>query len=283
MTRIWTTIAATVAALLPARPVAGAERYSGDAYSVAGNVLLYREIQYVYAGGAQRVYLYRCPDGRAFARKQLRETGDAQAPDFNLVDARLGYREGVREAGDERLVYVQRRTNLPEQSQRLRVPADGVIDAGFDAFARRHWDELRSGGTLHLPYLVPSRRTFYHFKVHRIDERKNARTMTIRLEAGSWFAFVLPHIDIRYDIASRRIVHYEGLSNIRGEDGKNYKVRADYPTVASGQQVAQAEVDAASSAPLATSCSAPDNIVSADGHPTVPEVTIGASARNPNR
>jgi hypothetical protein len=267
--------AVVIALLLGAAAAAAAERFSGDAYSAAGNALLYHETQYLLAGGAERLVLYRCPDGRAFARKRVRESGNMQAPDFDLVDARLGYREGVRDRGAQREVYVQRRANMPEQADLLSVPADGVIDTGFDTFAQRHWDALLRGDTLRFPYLVPSRRTFYQFKVSRIDAGTARQTMTIRLAASNWLSFLLPHIDVTFDLASRRVVHYEGLSNIRGDD-------ADYPAVGNGLEVAQAEVDAALDTPLASSCTAADNTVSAGGQATVPEVTTSAQARNPN-
>ena len=276
-------LAGAAAAMMLAVGIAGAaERFSGDAYSAAGSALLYHETQYLYAGGAERVVLYRCPDGRAFARKHVHESGNSQAPDFDLVDARLGYREGVRDRGVQREVYVQRRAGLAEQSDLLNVPNDGVIDSGFDAFAQRHWDALLRGDTLRFPYLVPSRRTFYQFKVNRTDSGAAKRTMTIRLSASNWFAFLLPHIDVVYDIAARRVVHYEGLSNIRGDDGKNYQVRSEFPVIANGQEVAQSEVDTALSTPLASSCTATDSTVSARGQPTVPEVMTSNQTRNPN-
>jgi hypothetical protein len=149
-------------------------------------------------------------------------------------------------------------------------------------FAQRHWDALVKGETLRFPYLVPSRRTFYQFKVGRTDANTNGSTMTIRLSAGNWFSFLLPHIDVVYDIASHRILHYEGLSNIRGSDGKNYKVRSEYPVIAGGREVPRSEVDAALVTPLVSSCTPTDSRVSGGGHSTVPEVTTSAQARNPN-
>jgi hypothetical protein len=259
------------------------ERYSGSAYSSATDALLFQETHYLYGAAGQRLVLYRCPDGRAFARKRVYAGGDAQTPDFDLTDARLGYREGVREHAGGREVYVQRRSALPELADPLQVPADGVIDTGFDAFAQRHWTELVRGDTLRFPYLVPSRRTFFSFKVARVDGAATPPgTMMIRLASSSWISFLLPHIDVTYDIASRRVVRYQGLSNIRDDNGKNYQVHVEYPALAHAGDVNQAEIDAALAAPLSASCSAPDTAVSASGQSTVPEVTSVPKARNPN-
>jgi hypothetical protein len=232
---------------------AAAEIYAGDAYDLKTGALLFREAHYRYSAGgvAQQLVLYRCPDGRPFARKLSRDDSDAQAPDFDLVDARLNYHEGVRRLGERREVYVQRSAEVPEQAEPLSVPPDGVIDVGFDEFARRHWDDLTAGKTLSLPFLVPSRRVFYPFKA-KTDDTISAATLTVRLSLGAWYAFLVPHIDVIYDRASRRLVRYEGLSNIRNAQGKSYNVRIEFPNapaLATSQQI-----DAASSAPLTATC-----------------------------
>jgi hypothetical protein len=232
-----------------ARCVAAAEKYNGDAYDVAGGSLLYRESHYRFTvdGMAQHLVLYRCADGRPFARKLLRDDGDAQAPDFDMADARINYREGVRRRGNKREVYVQRTLDTPEQAELLSMPADGVIDAGFDEYVRRHWDALAAGSTLTLPFLVPSKRMFYSFKLAKVENANNASNLTIRLSLGAWYAFLLPHIDVVYDRASRRLLRYEGVSNIRDDARKNYNVRIEFPvapTSATPEQIDTASADA---------------------------------------
>ena len=244
---------AILAAFSSAHGAAAAESFAGDAYDLSSGALLFREAHYRYTadGMPQQLVLYRCPDGRPFARKVSHEDGNAQAPDFELIDARLNYHEGVRRRGNQREVYVQRTADLPEQAQPLAVPADGVIDVGFDEFARRHWDELASGKTLSLPFLVPSRRVFYSFKAKQ-DAAASTTTLTVRLSLGAWYAFLVPHIDVIYDRASRRLLRYEGLSNIRNTAGKSFNVRIEFPRTPAS--ATQEQIDAALSAPLTASC-----------------------------
>jgi len=258
-----------VSIALPALAGPVTESFSGAAYASDGNQLLYRETHYLFSGdhGGERVVLYQCPDGRAFARKRSRDDGNAQAPDFDLVDARVGYREGVRRNGNQREVYVQRTSAQPEQADALRLPADGVIDTGFEAFARLHWDALVRGDTLPFAYLVPSRRKFFAFKVAKVDlPTAPAGSITLRLASSSWLSFLLPHIDISYDLATRQLVHYEGLSNVRDvKTGKNYRVHYEYPKIAVAHDIAPAQIEAALAMPLAANCTPADNVVSANG------------------
>ncbi len=261
---------ALVSFALPALAEQLTESFSGSAYAMDSNQLLYRETHYIFSGdqGGERIVLYQCPDGRAFARKRSRDDGNAQAPDFDLVDARVGYREGVRRNGDQREVYVQRTAAQAEQADPLQLPADGVIDTGFEAFARLHWDELVRGDTLPFAYLVPSRRKFFAFNVVKIDlPTAPAGSVTFRLASSSWLSFLLPHIDVSYDLSTRRLVHYEGLSNVRDvKTGKNYRVHYEYPKIAVAHDVAPAQIQAALAEPLAVNCTAADNVVSATGH-----------------
>ena len=116
------------------------EHYVGIAYAPHGGAERYREEHWVVRDHAQqeRLVLYRCPDGAAFARKWVRGALDDPAPDFALFDQREGYREGASLRNGERYVYVQARAGAAMQSQKLPAAADPVIDAGFDAWLRQH-------------------------------------------------------------------------------------------------------------------------------------------------
>lgn len=230
------------------------ERYRGDTFDLADGQLLYREVHFLFEkdGAAQRVVLYECPDGRAFARKQVHSSSDPQIPDFEMIDARWNYREGVRTREQAREAYVVSGGDVPEKTQILDIPADAVIDAGFDEFVRRHWDDLAAGKRIKLSFLVPSRRAFYGFKVSSVES--DPQTMRVRLSLGSWYAFLLPHIDVVYDRATHHLQEYEGLSNVRDANLKNYNVRTRFDYTLSNEPLA-ASIEQALAKPLSPDCS----------------------------
>lgn len=232
------------------------QSYAGNAYALDDHRLLFREVHYLNPSAVdQRVVVYQCPDGNAFARKHVRAGGDAQAPDFDLEDARLGYREGVRRGGKGREIYLRRHADQAETVQPLPVEKDSVIDTGFDTFAQRHWQALQHGDAVHIPFLVPSRMRFFEFKVQRVSQPSAGNgEMLIRLALDSWFSFALPHMDVSYDIATRRLLRFEGLSNIRGADGKNLTARIEFPLGERRATVDPAELVKAESGALVTRC-----------------------------
>ena len=231
-------------------PTIAAETWTGIAYLADDGTPAYREIHYLL--GDESLVVYTCPDGQPFARKTIREGADAQAPDFSMLDARWGYREGVRGSGEAREAFVQRTPEQAEKSAPLDLPADGVVDAGFDAYVRKHWAALAHGDTLRFKFLVPSKRTFYAFDLSRVAAASDATHLTLRLALGAWYAFLAPHIDVTYDRRTRRLLRFAGMSNIRDEKLKNLDVRIEFPQAPVAATSAQ--VAAARAAPLAKSC-----------------------------
>lgn len=221
------------------------QREQGVASSPGDGHLLYRETHYVAAGDAtDRWVLYRCPDGRVFARKHVQAATRSVAPDFALADGRDGYREGVRGEPASRTVFVQRPGRAVDALS-LAVPANGVIDAGFDAAVRAHWDALMRGDPLRLQFLVPSRQRFFPVRVERsasVDWHGGPAEM-LRMRLDSWLGAVVPDVQLVYGREDRRLLQFTGTGNVRDARGRNPQVRIAFaapPAAATAQEVAQA-------------------------------------------
>ncbi|HEU4670789.1 MAG TPA: hypothetical protein VFR91_08765 [Dyella sp.] len=239
--------------------VTGIRQLEGRAYATGDGHLMYTETHWLYAdrGVPARLVLYRCPDGHAFARKWLRQDGPPQAPDFELTDGRSGYREGVRRAAGGRTVFVQS-GGAAERTAPLPGSPDLVIDAGFDAYIRQHWDRLGSGESDTVPFLIPSRLGALDFKVRRLDDAvvEGRPARRYRLGLASWIGFALPHIDVAYDAADRELLQFVGLANIRAGNGDNVRARIVFDPAAA-HPATPAALDAARAAPLDGRCPIP--------------------------
>ncbi|HET9835655.1 MAG TPA: hypothetical protein VFP88_04845 [Rhodanobacteraceae bacterium] len=228
---------------------------SGDAYDRDGH-LVFRQIHYWYndeAGEPRGFTLYACPDGRAFARRTSDYGTHPDTPDFALEIAPTGYREGVRSEAAQRIVYVQRRSDRPEQDAPLPSAEYPVIDDGFNAYAASHWDALLSGEDVPIQYLVPSRHRFYHFRIVKVDD-DNPGELRLRMQFDFWFGRFLPHVYVTYDRATRHLIRYEGISNIRDAEGDNVHVRIESPLAERRDDVPRAQLDAALATPLDGRC-----------------------------
>ena len=204
-----------------------------DARSPASGRLLYRE-QHLLRRDAdgrllERLVLYRCPDGRPFARKHMDYRGALLAPAFEMDDARTGYREGLRRTPVPRL-YVRASRNAGERSAPLRG-ADVVVDAGFDEFVRAHWAALAAGRAVPLDFAVPSRLRSYRFSLARVGQARigGEDAMLLRLRLDGWLAWLAPDVSVAYGLQSRRLLRFEGVSNLADPaGGRNWLARIDF-------------------------------------------------------
>lgn len=100
------------------------QRQEGRAYATADGRLLYRETHWLQGptSAQSRLVLYRCSDGRPFARKWMTPQGNPQTPDFMLDDGRDGYQEGVRGTSGARQVSVRASAQAPTFSRAIAIP-----------------------------------------------------------------------------------------------------------------------------------------------------------------
>ncbi|MFZ2234968.1 MAG: hypothetical protein WBP11_00760 [Dokdonella sp.] len=219
---------------ISAVPLAAQDRYEGYAYAAKGKSLLYRESHWL--DGANRTVLYRCPDGKPFARKKVTTDVQQSAPDFVTDDARDGYREGVRSEGSKHTVIFRAKKSSEERSEAIDKPDNAIIDAGFDAYVIENWDAMAVGASRKVQFLIPSRLGYTDFAITRRPDGKvsGEQARRYQLKLGAWYGFALPQIDVAYAISGKRLLQYKGLGNIRNNDGDNLSVRVEFPPAKQG-------------------------------------------------
>ncbi len=246
-----------LASLVPPAAAQTLLRQEGRAFDAGSGRLLYRETHWLQGTpqAPSRLVLYRCADGRAFARKAVTAQGDPQAPDFVLDDARDGYQEGVRGGSSARTVYVRENAQAPTFSHAITVPQGTVVDAGFDAAVRRHWDALQAGRSVAFQFLLPSRQRLVPLTLQRTGavtwQGQPAERLQMKLDA--WFGFAVPAVSLVYARADQRLLQFTGTGNVRDGNGKYPQVRIEFP--APPLAATAAELASARTQPLVKTCS----------------------------
>lgn len=239
--------------------VASPCHYEGTAYAAGDGHIVYKEEHFRFddANGVRtRLVLYRCPSGEPFARKWVRDSPSDEAPDFELLDARSGYREGVRSSARGREAFVQSNRESPLRTTLLPERANPVIDAGFDAFVSDHWSELGDPGKGRMAFVVPSRLGYLAMRI------KSAATATldgepvvrVRLGVDAWFGFIAPTIDITYASSDHTVRRFEGIGNILDASGKRQDVRIEFPPAGILPAPTSRDIDRAAALPLSNGC-----------------------------
>ena len=245
-------------ALLMLAPLAwGADRYAGyqgNAFEQGSGKMLYSEshfIHYLNDKVQDRVVLYRCPNGRAFARKLLQIKGRPLMPEFELLDQRTGYREGLATRAGALTVFYQSSAKKSEKSETLDATRALVADAGFDEFVRSHWKELLEGKAVPLDFVVPSQLDYLGFKVKWLRQStvEGDPAQVFKLAPSGLLGLLTSGLEVTYADADRSLREFEGISNIRDLSGDNYQTKIVFPK---GKIQAFADASALNQAKLET-------------------------------
>lgn len=204
----------------------------GEARDPANGQLLYREQHLIRSDGhgdpLQRLVLYRCPSGAAFARKRVDYRTSAIAPAFALIDARDGYHEGLRRDDGRILVWSGIGPPRPEALDRGARPL--VADAGFDEFLRAHWDALLAGQAQALAFAVPARGRALEFEVEYLGAGEIGGTAVERfeLQLDGLLGLIGPSITVAYTASGHHLRRFSGLTNLRDDDGEPLHAHIDF-------------------------------------------------------
>ncbi|BDA80436.1 hypothetical protein LPTSP3_g33660 [Leptospira kobayashii] len=212
-------------------------QYFGKAYDLNSGKYVYSDnhSEFFTGGKHQRSeVIYKDAAGNPFAKKYIHYDQNPLVPTFSTEDYRDGYLEGADVKGKQVRLYYKRKKedSLEEKTYLPAYPA--VMDGGFDHFVREYWDKLTRGERMSFRFLVPVQLDDYLFAVEKIkDEDRNGRkAIYVKLEIDNFILKrLIKPILLVYDYKTKRILQYEGISNINDENGKSLKVKIvyDYP------------------------------------------------------
>lgn len=224
-------------ALAANESAAGLSYEEGLARNPDNKQAIYTEHHWIRSNEAtplERLVIYRCMDGTAFARKRVNYQPSAQAPAFEFVDSRKGYVEGLRYIKNQAALWYRSPGKLPEKNSVLPVQ-NLVADAGFNEFIRINWQKLRTGTALPIRFAVPTRLQAYKFNLKQTKDTLfgGVPAVTYQLKLSGLLSLLAEPIEVTYDKSSRRLLRFQGLSNLRDDSGEfDLMAQIDFPKAA---------------------------------------------------
>ena len=177
---------------------------------------------------------YKNPEGKIIVRKKIDYTHHTYHPDFIQEDLRDGYLEGAKAVGDE-IELIHRKNNKKSiQTKRVRIPEPAVVDGGFNYFLKSRWDDLLSGKEIKFNFAVPSQLTYYSFRVHKVQDETNKEkhVVVFKMEPDSLILRALASpIYLYYNVDTKRLMRYEGITTINDAWGKSFSAKIVYPII----------------------------------------------------
>lgn len=212
-------------------PNSDARTYRGSAVDLRTGLPLYvEEHQEVTIGGrrSRLVTVYRDAAGTIIAERSVDYVADRFVPTFRFEDKRTGYMEGAETVSGGVRLYSRASTGDEMREKLVSIPSPAVVDAGFNDFVQAHWDDVMAGRTMKMNFGVPSRLDYFRFRLSKVEDQivsGTARTV-VRCEVDNvLLRWLVDPITLTYDRDTRRMISYEGISNVSDEQGNSHSVR----------------------------------------------------------
>lgn len=207
------------------------DSYVGYAYNDSNDNLLYTEEftdRFVDGKHLETLTDYFDPTHKKIAQRLLDFRKSKFAPDFKTEDLRSGYIEGAEIVGDKVRLFNRKNKNSGLQEKILSIPQPVVVDGGFNQFIKANWSALENGETITFHFAVPARLDYFTLRAVRVES--TSTEMKVRVEPDrALLRWVAPPIIVQYAKDTRRIMSYEGQSNISDDEGNNFVMRLVYP------------------------------------------------------
>lgn len=214
-----------------ADPVSNARSYRGVAVDLRTGAPLYVEEHQEEMIGGRRTRLttvYRDVTGVQIAERTVEYVADRFVPIFRFEDKRSGYVEGAEHVDGDVRLFSREAKGDEVREKVISIPSPAVVDAGFNDFVQAHWDDMMAGKTMKMHFGVPSRLDYFRFRLYRVEEKlvDGKQAVVVRCEVDNMFLrWLVDPITLTYDEKSRRMVSYEGISNVSDEQGNSHLVR----------------------------------------------------------
>lgn len=205
--------------------------FFGYAFDLKTNQFLYKE-RYIVTYENQRlitiVVIYTDIQNQVIGKKVSNYQRYPTIPLFQLEYYRNGYTEGSLYEDNGFRVFYQDKGQPKKVSKLFPFDRNISLDSGLHPKIQMHFDDLLKGKSIKLNFAVPSQLDILQFRLYKQKEwfLKERKTVRLILEIDNFFLrFLVEPVILDYDIQTKELVQYIGISNLYDENNKPYKVK----------------------------------------------------------
>ncbi|HET8902601.1 MAG TPA: hypothetical protein VFN16_01240 [Saccharospirillum sp.] len=201
--------------------------FVGKAYDTESGELLYTEehrLEQAEGVPQRETVHYVTPGGDTLAEKEM-TYWQPERPGYRLTITQPERTETV-DPGDDGVAIESKESGTLEWSE----DNPSVIDGGFHYFILNHFDQLLAGDSVDFQFLAPSRVRWLGLRVEPAGQADGQLRLDLKVQS-TILSWVVSDIELTYDIDTRQLLRYRGLTNLPDPDGGNYTadIKYQYP------------------------------------------------------
>lgn len=168
-------------------------------------------------------------EGKQIGRMKSDYTRNIGAPAFLLRDYRHKSFQGLRWTGNKLETFAQEQ-GRPRLIKKYPADLENTIQIagpGLIYFVATNLDKLISNKILEFQYIIPGRVEVFDFYIENIAH--NSEVAEFEVKMNTWpMRLFSPRIKLIYNIQKKRLIFYEGPSNLRDDKGQMMNVDIKY-------------------------------------------------------
>lgn len=141
-----------------------------------------------------------------------------------FTDLRFQQKEETKISDDKKkleIIHTDLKTDK-SKSKTLDISDSMVMGQGYHNYILTNFENFKKGEKRTLDFVVPARQDFYRFDLTYVGLLEKENRKVFRLDITSWvLRLFADKILVTYDAATKRLMSYEGLTNITDDQGKN--------------------------------------------------------------
>ena len=166
-------------------------------------------------------------DSRQIASQVSEFTHGPQFGSYDFRDERHQYNDGARVMADRILLYTKKNPAADTKRKYLAKKPDQIVGQGFYQFVAANLDALARGRSISAKLVLPAQMNQYDVRIRK--RHIQGHRMLLVVELDNWFLRLFtPNVQVEYDLESRRLLWYRGISMVPNKDNQNVEVVTTY-------------------------------------------------------
>ena len=151
---------------------------------------------------------------KRFSIKRINFVKSLTVPDITYRELETGYFYTVKKQNSKKVTLAfLKDTQSKQLTNTVTVYKDSIADEGSHYFIMKNWSKLLKGDIVNFKFISSPKQNYYSFIVQKEKETKRSVTFVLRASALIIKLIAKP-IRVTYDKRSKRIISYQGLTNL---------------------------------------------------------------------
>jgi hypothetical protein len=171
---------------------------------------------------------YQDAQGRPIGSLRSDFTHSLAAPEYIFRDNRQNSLQGQRWSKQKLEVFSRaNKKSKVVKKDLIKTPEVMIGGEGLIYYIGAHLKELIGSDGMNFKFVIPGRLSSYDFLIKPLDHNSTEAAFEVKMK--SWLMGLFgPRLKLIYDVQKKRVISFEGLSNMRNADGSMMSVDVQY-------------------------------------------------------